>query len=255
MFYGVVVQLTLYAVMEQSERLACLFPTPPMLSPESTSPPYVNELIICGLMMLTLMVRCLTITLPMSWLTESLLTSACGILQDKRITIDWDPSRTLRWVLRSLCGDVVLTVTLQTDVFLVCFSIISPSSFENVTAKVLEQLSDLFFWWLIPILVVPRNLSPLPQCPHYLGRHKARYVISVFHSVVALLLYLQHRTNTNRRSQIFVRTKRPSKDSVRRRWLPLHTSKDWPRWRRSMPLSTWSAVLLHKRDWRTCLMR
>lgn len=42
----------------------------------------------------------------------------------------------------------------QTDVFLVCFSVVSPSSFENVKEKVYDFILNTEFFWLLK----PRNL-------------------------------------------------------------------------------------------------
>lgn len=72
----------------------------------------------------------------------------------------------------------------QTDVFLICFSIVSPPSFDNVKAKVspIPSLTDsphgplgpprpkLTF---MPDSVVPRNRTPRPQRPYHPRRHQA----------------------------------------------------------------------------------
>lgn len=63
----------------------------------------------------------------------------------------------------------------QTDVFLICFSIVSPPSFDNVKAKVESPLpalrtrrsDDLY-------LVVSRNRTSCPQCSHHPGWDQAR---------------------------------------------------------------------------------
>lgn len=63
----------------------------------------------------------------------------------------------------------------QTDVFLICFSIVSPPSFDNVKAKVRPTRnaqtrpaadSSLF-------TVAPRNRAPRTRRPHHPGWHQA----------------------------------------------------------------------------------
>lgn len=84
-----------------------------------------------------------------------------------------------------------------------CFSIISPSSFENVTAKVIHSplqspissCMPLFHFPILSccmsnnvILVVPRNLPPLPQRPNHPRRNKARYEVQL--RVILLLVLI-----------------------------------------------------------------
>jgi small GTP-binding protein domain len=72
----------------------------------------------------------------------------------------------------------------QTDVFLICFSIVSPPSFDNVKPRSAQSpasrtlLTDhsalprpkLTF---MPDSVVPRNRTPRPQRPYHPRRHQA----------------------------------------------------------------------------------
>jgi GTPase SAR1 family protein len=59
----------------------------------------------------------------------------------------------------------------QTDVFIVCFSIISSPSFENVKTKVTPYLRkiELQFIYFFSHLVVSRNQSPCTKHTNYLG--------------------------------------------------------------------------------------
>lgn len=60
----------------------------------------------------------------------------------------------------------------QTDVFLICFSIVSPSSFDNVKAKVMQRCLLIFpqlqLTWAI---VVPRDRAPCAERTHHPGGH------------------------------------------------------------------------------------
>ena len=79
----------------------------------------------------------------------------------------------------------------QTDVFLICFSIVSPSSFDNVKAKVrlpgrqeqtcrtLERQCSLqqegyVILTVIFLTVVPRDRAPRTRRSHHPRRHQAR---------------------------------------------------------------------------------
>lgn len=66
----------------------------------------------------------------------------------------------------------------QTDVFLICFSIVSPASFDNVKAKVclLHLPISLTKQFTNPPspTVVPRNSTPRARHPHRPRRHQAR---------------------------------------------------------------------------------
>ena len=57
----------------------------------------------------------------------------CGTRRGRRTTTGFGPSPTPRYEMTKLTLDQVSS--LQTDVFLICFSVVSPSSFENVTSK------------------------------------------------------------------------------------------------------------------------
>lgn len=61
----------------------------------------------------------------------------------------------------------------QTDVFLVCFSIVSPPSFDNVLSKVSYNLSLSSECRGLTLVVVPRNFSPRSQHSYHLSRHEA----------------------------------------------------------------------------------
>ena len=65
----------------------------------------------------------------------------------------------------------------QTDVFLICFSIVSPPSFDNVKAKVsrnenvrLYRIADTHG----AKIVVPRNRTSRSQCSNYSRRYQTR---------------------------------------------------------------------------------
>lgn len=67
----------------------------------------------------------------------------------------------------------------QTDVFLICFSIVNPPSFDNVRAKV-DDSQDLLTFEVAEILtyifkVVPRNRSPCPLRSHHPCRHQVGF--------------------------------------------------------------------------------
>lgn len=69
----------------------------------------------------------------------------------------------------------------QTDVFLICFSIVSPPSFDNVRAKVRQLPVSLSSQdglaqttgdgMLIDEIVVPRDQPPRAQHPHHTCWH------------------------------------------------------------------------------------
>uniref|UniRef100_A0A3B3HVF9 Uncharacterized protein n=1 Tax=Oryzias latipes TaxID=8090 RepID=A0A3B3HVF9_ORYLA len=75
----------------------------------------------------------------------------------------------------------------QTDVFLICFSLVSPASFENVRAKVRSVLDDARVQICVlrkretkarlcsksPSAVVPRGQTPLSGHAHHPGGHQA----------------------------------------------------------------------------------
>ena len=59
----------------------------------------------------------------------------------------------------------------QTDVFLICFSIVSPPSFDNVKAKV-TSATEAYLTRVDPRPVVPRDRSPRARRTHHPCRHK-----------------------------------------------------------------------------------
>ena len=59
----------------------------------------------------------------------------------------------------------------QTDVFLICFSVVSPPSFDNVRAKVRFDVSDAI-QKLMRSAVVPRNRTSCAWCAHYSCRNE-----------------------------------------------------------------------------------
>ena len=66
----------------------------------------------------------------------------------------------------------------QTDVFIMCFSIVSPASFENAREKVTmtqEYMHIIILTPFVPIsnTVVPRAGLPLPQDSHCISRNKS----------------------------------------------------------------------------------
>lgn len=61
----------------------------------------------------------------------------------------------------------------QTDVFLICFSIVSPPSFDNVKAKV-RQATEACLARADPRPVVPRDRPPRARRAHHPRRHKTR---------------------------------------------------------------------------------
>lgn len=65
----------------------------------------------------------------------------------------------------------------QTDVFLICFSLVSPPSFENVKTKVMKTKTLLWKVNLISenIAVVSRNQSSCTQYTHDSCWHQARF--------------------------------------------------------------------------------
>lgn len=88
----------------------------------------------------------------------------------------------------------------QTDVFLICFSIVSPPSFDNVKAKV----------------------CLCKRLDHILGTDKLRSGTqrsSTTHPV--------YRSSSSERSWICEKTERPLKHYVPRRWSLSHTSRHW----------------------------
>lgn len=62
----------------------------------------------------------------------------------------------------------------QTDVFLICFSLVSPPSFENVRTKVRSSLHHSTCLELsdVAVLVVPRNISSRSKHFHCISRHQ-----------------------------------------------------------------------------------
>jgi hypothetical protein len=63
----------------------------------------------------------------------------------------------------------------QTDVFLICFSIVSPPSFDNVRAKVSTRIITLLLHFrpLTPLQVVSRDRTPRPRRTYHPRRHEA----------------------------------------------------------------------------------
>jgi small GTP-binding protein len=61
----------------------------------------------------------------------------------------------------------------QTDVFLICFSLISPPSFDNVLAKVSRDQPNRTQAGSNPYAVVPRNQPSCAQRPDHSRRHEA----------------------------------------------------------------------------------
>lgn len=83
---------------------------------------------------------CSTTTRPTSWSTGSPSISGCGIPPGKR-SVAVSPSRRSLSIRRLICFgqdyDRLRPLSYpQTDVFLICFSLTSPPSFENVRTKV-----------------------------------------------------------------------------------------------------------------------
>lgn len=62
----------------------------------------------------------------------------------------------------------------QTDVFLICFSIVSPPSFDNVRAKVRSALGFRVYTYTDSSEVVARDLSSRSLGPNYPRGHQAR---------------------------------------------------------------------------------
>jgi GTPase SAR1 family protein len=60
----------------------------------------------------------------------------------------------------------------QTDIFLICFSLVSPPSFENVKTKV--PYPPLFCVRIL-IIVVPRNFPSCAQYSYYPSRDKVGF--------------------------------------------------------------------------------
>lgn len=58
----------------------------------------------------------------------------------------------------------------QTDVFLICFSLVSPPSYENVRTKVSTTSSSVDFSSCLRFPVVSRNLSPCTADFNCVGR-------------------------------------------------------------------------------------
>lgn len=63
----------------------------------------------------------------------------------------------------------------QTDVFLICFSIVSPPSFDNVRAKVAFFISIAYLAYTEHNTVVPRDCTSCTISPYHSGRHEARF--------------------------------------------------------------------------------
>lgn len=55
----------------------------------------------------------------------------------------------------------------QTDVFLICFSLVNPASFENVRAKVKSQYFDWFHFILILEIFIVEQLQWFPEVRHH----------------------------------------------------------------------------------------
>lgn len=71
----------------------------------------------------------------------------------------------------------------QTDVFLICFSLVSPPSFDNVKSKVSnsamrggeEGTPRIWTYMLTFPAVAPRDPASRPRYSHHLGGHQARF--------------------------------------------------------------------------------
>lgn len=116
----------------------------------------------------------------------------------------------------------------QTDVFLVCFSIVSPPSFDNVLSKV-----GVFHSLLL------RQPIDLPSS----GTPKSPTMRLTFPSFSWVL------------SSICGMTTKPFRDSAKSAWPRSPTRKELPAKRRFTPLSTSSAQLSPRRVSRMSLMR
>ena len=81
----------------------------------------------------------LTTTLRRWSVTGSRSRWGCGTRRARRTTTGCGPSPTPRYGINRALGYTDIEITFhthfQTDVFLICFSVVSPSSFENVTSK------------------------------------------------------------------------------------------------------------------------
>lgn len=62
----------------------------------------------------------------------------------------------------------------QTDVFLICFSIVSPPSFDNVRAKVRYRNETTEYRRLTDLAVVSGNRAPRARCSYHPCRNQAR---------------------------------------------------------------------------------
>ena len=77
-----------------------------------------------------------TTTLPRWCVTGCRSPWGCGTRRARRTMTGSGPSPTPRYEVRCHPWHLItLPYLLQTDVFLICFSVVSPSSFENVTSK------------------------------------------------------------------------------------------------------------------------
>lgn len=68
----------------------------------------------------------------------------------------------------------------QTDVFLICFSLVNPASFENVRAKVkcdvTHKINILFkIYFVLSFTVVSRSQTSLSSHSNYFSWHKIRF--------------------------------------------------------------------------------
>lgn len=117
----------------------------------------------------------------------------------------------------------------QTDVFLACFSLVSPPSFENVRTKVYGDFENAW----------GGSLTFL----HYSGTPRSAITRPTYPSSLSAP------------NLIFVRTSRRSTDYVRNVWHPSATLKAY-RWRRILVLQNTSNVQhLPKKVSRTCLTK
>ena len=137
----------------------------------------------------------------------------------------------------------------QTDVFLICFSIVSPPSFDNVKAKVsllrVQSLARPFAFTPALTLALPTftlldNLGRA-QCIRFM-------VINRFNSGTQRLTITlpTSLSSWSARSSICVRTPLPSRVCVPRGWSLSHMTRLLSARRRSALISTSSVLLLRR---------
>lgn len=118
----------------------------------------------------------------------------------------------------------------QTDVFLICFSLVSPPSFENVKTKVMMK-KRILLW----------KVGLISKCCSGTRKSAIMHPIRPWFSLAP--------------SWIYVRILRQLHDSVKSTWHPFHTLKACKCKRRLARWNIWNAQHWHKKAWRTCLMR